>query len=164
MKASNPSYSFTRPADTTAYAAGDLIANSTTAGSVVPLSWAVRHPGAVCQLKRAVITKTTTTVTNFKAILHLYSAAPAVANGDNGAYSSTKAANYIGSILIDGTTSPGAKFSDGAGAFGAAAAGSDFIFSPGGTIYGLLEANAAYAPGNAEVFTVTLDLMEFVAE
>jgi hypothetical protein len=29
------SASFTRPADTTAYASGDLVANSTTAGSVV---------------------------------------------------------------------------------------------------------------------------------
>lgn len=34
-----PFYTFTRPADTTQYAAGDLIANSATAASVVPLSW-----------------------------------------------------------------------------------------------------------------------------
>jgi hypothetical protein len=164
MKAFSPAASFTRPADTTAYASGDLIANSTTAGSVTPLSWPLPHPGAAVQIKRARIRKTTTTVTNFKAYLHLYSAAPAVANGDNGAYSSTKAANYIGSILIDGTTTPGAKFSDGAAAFGAAAAGSEFNVQPGSTIYGLLEAQAAYAPGNAEVFTVTLDLLEFVGE
>ena len=31
----NSSASFTRPGDTTAYASGDLVANSTTAGSVV---------------------------------------------------------------------------------------------------------------------------------
>jgi hypothetical protein len=30
---------FTRPSDTTAYASGDLVANSTTAGSVVPMSF-----------------------------------------------------------------------------------------------------------------------------
>lgn len=32
-------YSFTRPNDTTAYASGDLVANSTTANQVVSLSW-----------------------------------------------------------------------------------------------------------------------------
>ena len=34
-----PTDSFTRPANTTQYAANDLVANSTTAGSVVPLSF-----------------------------------------------------------------------------------------------------------------------------
>jgi hypothetical protein len=31
--------SFTRPADATAYASGDIVANSVTAGSVVPLNF-----------------------------------------------------------------------------------------------------------------------------
>jgi hypothetical protein len=35
------SASFTRPADTNAYAAGDLVANSVTAGSVIPMTFAV---------------------------------------------------------------------------------------------------------------------------
>lgn len=39
MSIGNPSASFTRPSNTTAYASGDLVANSTTTASVVPLSW-----------------------------------------------------------------------------------------------------------------------------
>ena len=37
----NQSQSFTRPGDTTPYASGDLVANSTTAGSVVPLTFTI---------------------------------------------------------------------------------------------------------------------------
>jgi hypothetical protein len=160
----NPLVSFTRPADTTAYAAGDLAANSVTAGSVTPMSWTLQSTNIVgpFSLYRARLTKTTTSVTNASYRLHLYSALPAVANGDNGAFSSTQAANYLGSIALDLTTTPGAKFSDGAAGHGAMAAGADAnVRLPSGTtIYGLLEVLAAYTPGSAEIFTVTLDLIE----
>lgn len=52
-----PIVSFTRPADTTAYASGDLVANSTTAGSVVapvvrPVHSAGGWPGGWCGHER----------------------------------------------------------------------------------------------------------------
>src|SRR4051812_8128931 len=41
-----PSASFTRPADVTPYASGDLVADNTTAGSVTPLSWTAARVAA----------------------------------------------------------------------------------------------------------------------
>jgi hypothetical protein len=155
-----PSANFTRPADTTAYAAGDLIANSTTAGSVVPMSFtAARYAGGSGFIRAAKLRKSTTTLTNAFFRLHLYAADPSAAtgitNGDNGAWL-TKFADYIGmiDIIVD------RAFSDAAIGRGAPSVGSELAFVPvsGQTVYGLLEARAAYAPGNAEVFTVTLDV------
>ncbi len=164
MIITSPSSSFTRPANVTAYAANNLIANSTTAGSVVPLSWSLgqNHIPGPFTIKRATIQKTTTTITGFKFILNLYTASPTVANGDGGAYSSTLSANYIGQITCDGSAAPGAIFSDGAVAQGAAADGAELNCRlPSGTsIFGLLQATGAYTPGSAEVITVTLDLIE----
>lgn len=164
MQIYNPSASFTRPADTTAYAAGDLAANSTTAGSVTPLSWTMQSTNIIgpFSLYRARLQKTATSVTNASFRLHLFSASPGVASGDNGAFSATQSANYLGSIALDLTTTPGAKFSDGAVGHGSMTAGSDMNtrLPSGTTIYGLLEVLAAYTPANAEVFTVTLDLIE----
>lgn len=164
MQISSPSANFTRPADTTAYASGDLVANSTTAGSVTPLSWTLQYSNinAPITIKRAKIVTDATAVTNMTFRLHLYDASPVPANGDNGAYSTTKAANYLGYVDCDGSTNPGSKFSDGAVAIGAMASGAEANVRPasGTTIYGLLEAKAAYTPASAEVFTVTLDLIE----
>jgi hypothetical protein len=164
MQIYNPSASFTRPADTTAYTAGDLVANNTTAGSVTPLSWTLQSSNIVgpCSIYRARLVKSATSVALAAFRLHLYAALPSVTAGDNGAFQSTQAANYVGSIPLDLTTTPGAKFSDGAAGHGSMAAGADAnIRLPSGTtIYGLLEALATYTPGLSEVLTVTLDLIE----
>jgi len=164
MQIWNPAASFTRPNDTTAYTAGDLIANSTTAGSVVPMSFALggnNNPG-LTRITRARMSKTSTTVTAASFRLHLYQTSPTVTNGDNGAFTSNQAANYLGNINIDMTTTPGAKFSDGANGQGAAAAGSEMQLrlASGTTIFGLIEAIGAYVPTALEVFTVTLESVE----
>jgi hypothetical protein len=44
MQVWNPSASFTRPNNTTAYASGQLVANSTTAGSVAPMAFVLGIP------------------------------------------------------------------------------------------------------------------------
>ena len=159
-----PSASFVRPADTTDYAAADLIANSATAGSVTPLSFPLQGTNIVgpFTVKRAKVHKSSTGVANWNVRLHLFSASPTVANGDNGALSAAAVANYLGFISCDGTTIPGDRFSDGAVAIGAQTAGAELnIRLPSGTtIYGLLEALAAYTPTSEETITVTLDLIE----
>src|SRR3569833_86506 len=98
MQVYNISASFTRPADTTAYASGDLVANSTTAGSVTPLTFTLGNtfPQGQLRLTRARIYKSGTTATNANFRLHLYEASPVPANGDNGAWSTDKSANKIG--------------------------------------------------------------------
>lgn len=157
-----PSANFTRPADTTAYALGDLVANSTTAGSVTPLSWtAARVAAGSFLVRRARAKKSGTSVTNASFRLHLYSASPTCTNGDNGAWLTT-VSGYLASIDLDMSSSNGRVFSDAAAVNGTPNVGSDLgvKLASGQTMYGLLECRAAYTPGNAEVFTVELELLQ----
>lgn len=153
------STSFTRPADTTAYASGDLVANSTTAGSVAPMSWGVTsESGGPGMVRRCRIIKSGTGTTSAAFRLHLYNASPTVANGDNGAWSSNKAANYLGYMDVSAMTA----FTDGAMGAGAPAVGYEMNFDLDVTtyvLYGLLEARGAYTPASAEVFTVALEVV-----
>lgn len=149
------SASFTRPADTTQYGANDLVANSTTAGSVTPMQFGVaRVIGGRGKIVRVALFKDdeTTTVASFK--IHLFSASPTVTNGDNGAYAVSTVANYLGAVSIDMSSGATATTTD--------------LWKDGttticfdvndGAIYGLLEAVGAYTPSSGEAFTVTLDI------
>jgi hypothetical protein len=158
-----PSANFTRPADTTAYASGDLVANSTTAGSVLPLSFTAARQGHSGIVRRARLKKSGLTVTNASFRLHLYAADPSlasgIANGDNGAWS-TNHSSYLGSFDLDLSGSNGRVFRDSAQVIGVPAVGSEigFKLASGLVLYGLLEARAAYTPASAEVFTVELEV------
>jgi hypothetical protein len=151
-----PSASIARPADTTAYASGDLVANSTTAGSVAYGSLAVaRSRMSMSFIRRAKLEKSTTGVTGASFRVHFYTFAPTFANGDNAAFSTTRA-GYLGAIdvTIDQV------FSDGAAGFGVPNIGleiADAGQSGETSVFWALEARGAYTPGSAEVFTLTLD-------
>jgi hypothetical protein len=155
-----PSASFTRPADTTAYADGDLVANNTTAGSVAAMEFTnfidpQQRSGCV---RRARVHKSTTTTTAADFRLHLFTASPGVANGDNGAFVPSVVTGWLGSIAVS-VDEAGTAGSVGVGV---PVTGAEINFTlahpqTNVTLYGLLEAKAAYAPGNAEVFTVTLE-------
>lgn len=156
------SANFTRPADTTAYAAGDLVANSTTAGSVVMLSWTIPERTQFW-LRRIKIAKTNASVTNANFRLWLTTTSSVTfTNGDNGALSisasSLAATDVFGPFELDVDMSL-----TGSGAVGASTfdEGLHAIYAASwangkGTLYGFLEARGAYTPGNAEVFTVSL--------
>jgi hypothetical protein len=154
------SASFSRPADTTAYASGDLVGNSTTAGSVTPVNLlnAVKEAGGVSRVERIRLSKSGTSITNTSFRVHLYSAAPTVTNGDNGAFVSTLS-GYIGSydVTMDRT------YSDGAIGIGTPLAlyGAPVFTVAGTTLYALIEARAAYTPASGETFTVTAELYRF---
>lgn len=147
----------TRPADTTAYASGDLVANSTTAGSVVPIPFAsaVFAGGEVTRIERVRIKTSSTSVTNAQFRVHLYNASPVPVNGDNGAWS-TPVGSYIGAfdVTVD------RAFSDGAEGAGVPLVGNaiTFMIPTGTTLYALIEARAAYTPTSAGTFTVLLEL------
>ena len=141
------SSSFTRPADTTAYADEDLVANSTTAGSVTPLNFSV---GDGAKIARVRLVKSVATPTNANFTLYLFNTSPTVANGDNGAFSPIVAGMFA-SVALDATGSLG---SDDCVVFNNLA---KEIVCTNSTIFGLLKAEAAYTPGSAEVFTVYLD-------
>lgn len=155
----NPSSNFTRPANTTPYVIGQLVANSVTAGSVVPLSWtAARLPAGNFFVRRARLKKSTASLTNASFTLYLYATSPTVANGDGATFSSTESTS-LGSFNITCSTS----FSDpAAGGIGVPTVGSEIgvALASGQTIYGLLVAAGAYTPGSAEVFTVVLEVYQ----
>ena len=157
--------SFTRPADTTAYASGDLVANSTTVADVAPITFSFPEdttPGnatakadkSVLQFMGVKLAKSGTSTTNASFRVHLFSQNPCatsplgITNADNGAFSVNKA-GYIGSVDI---TLLGMK--DGA----VAVASADMkTFGPEeATLFAFVEARAAYTPASEEVFTVEL--------
>lgn len=159
----NNSASFTRPATTPTYAAGNLVANSATAGSVVPVAVPVGgQTGFInMRLTRVRLTKSSTTTTNANFNIQMYSS-PTItcANGDGGAWSTNQAANYIGTISVPSMTA----FTDGATGFGAMAAGSEAFWHVTNQtgqslqfVYCLLTAGAAYVGVSGETFTITLE-------
>ncbi len=152
------SATFDRPSDTTQYSANDLVANSTTAGSVSPLSFTIgTGEGRGIKIVGGKLQKSATTTTSSSMILHLYTSSPTVANGDNGAFS-TDTAGYLGKITFPTMTA----FTDDALATmdaGAVSGGFNAINAYLGStsvIYGLLQAVATYTPASAETFTATL--------
>ena len=158
--------SFACPAGTPTYSANDLVANSATAADVVPMEFtaSISATGSFL-VRRARLKKTNTTVTNASFRLHLYgsdpSASSGVTNGDEGAWL-TKEAGYIGWIDIDLTGANGKVFSDYSKGFGAPSVGSELAekFAAGTTLYGLLQVLAGYTRSAAEVFDVTLELVQ----
>jgi hypothetical protein len=154
----NLSASFVRPNDTTAYAAGDLMANATAAGAVVPLRIDLGNLVAtghgITRITRARLAKSGTSPTNASFRIHLYEAAPTPQNGDNGAWSTDSAASWLGSIDVTSMLA----FTDGCTGTGSATAGSEmFLRLASGSIFALIEAKAAYTPAANETFTLTLE-------
>lgn len=163
---SAPSHNFTRPSDTNVYAAGDLVANSTSAASVVPMSWAVSLAGynaASFYVTGVRLKMDDPDVTNAQFRVHLYKTAPTfTSSGDNGVY---------GTVVATGNASWLASFDvtfvalHADGAVGIAVPTEAMMVPqllvsqiPGSpvTVYGLIEARAAYTPKSAGVITAEL--------
>jgi hypothetical protein len=153
----------TRPNDTTAYASGDLVANNTTAGSVVPLDFNTEGGGSYW-LHRIVMRSSNPTVTNKNYRLFLFGTSPVVSNGDNGAFAVTNANGASSLFAILGSTTPISTSTGGS---------SLNVFTPldsvgtflrhapivvPGRFYGLLVANAAYTPTALETFACAAEL------
>ena len=160
---------FDRPADTTAYASGDLVANNTTAGSVTALTFSFpsdNTPGnstaladkSILRIERVLMSKSGTGVTNAAFRIHLLTQNPAatspvgITNGDNGIFSVNKA-GYVGYIDIAAMNA----MKDGAVGF---AWPTGPMTSPEeASLFGFIEARGAYTPGSAETFTVTVEAL-----
>jgi hypothetical protein len=148
----------TRPADTTQYAAADLVADSTTAGSVTyPTIQCARYADQPTTLLRMRLRKSGTVILNASFRVHLYNAQPTVSNGDNAAWLTNNVANYVGAF--DVTISR--AFTDGSIGFGFPVTGSVDITTPvsgQNYLFYLIEARAAYTPISGEVFTPILEV------
>ncbi len=154
------SNSFARPANTTAYAAGQLMANSVSAASVVavPLP-AARLNGGTGLIPRVDLAKSDPSLTNASFRVHLYSAAPTSAAGDGVAYSTNGTLTFLDTFDVNMVKS----FTDGAKGVGVPSAGTAAIFAAAAgsqNLYALVEALAAYTPASGEVFTITLQVLQ----
>lgn len=154
----NVAGAFNRPANTTAYDVGDLVADSTVAGAVNPISLSiVRVAGGSGIIRRVRLRKSGTSLANAAFRVHLFDSVPTVTNGDNSAFVPSNVAGYLGSADVTMTQA----FSDGA--WGSSDAG--FIdlnvqIDAGTLAYALIEARAAYTPVSAETYTVSLEVLQ----
>jgi hypothetical protein len=164
----NPSATFNRPADTTPYASGDLVADTTTAGSVTPMQFTIARAaaGAASAIK-ARLRKSGSSITNAAFRQHLWSTAPTVANGDNGVLTATGSANYLGAIDFPAPLDErrGKQLVQRRRVLQRRAAHRQFdqraaLSSPDKLVYGFLEARGAYTPANAETFAVALEVLQ----
>lgn len=151
----------TRPADTTQYASGDLIANSTTAGSVTAMEFRAGNSGGFGMIKTARLLKSADSVTAANFRLHLFRDSPvatAPSNGDGDAIQvAVDEAGYIGSIDFDMTDID--IHTGGNVAVGVPQDSRDIVYKladDSAVLYGLLEARGTYTPASGEIFTVEL--------
>lgn len=155
--AANPSQTFTRPADTVAYAASDMVANSTTAASVAygALTAARVAAGSFRISRLRLYSNTTSGLSGITFRVRLWSAQPSYANGDNNTYvPSVGAANYLGSF-----TGAFEQFGDGACAIMAPDSGPSLTckLGAGQSIYWDIQTLAAFTPQSGKTFTIVAE-------
>ena len=151
------SAAFARPADTTAYAAKDVVNNSASAPAVLTFAGAARvNGGAGYVTKGRLVTNQSTNTATFR--LWLYNVAPTAIN-DNLPFTllwANRAARIgyidIGPCATEGTgsNSASAQNADARLAFQCAANVS--------AIYGVLETLSAFTPASEQAFLVELTL------
>jgi hypothetical protein len=154
-------YSFTRPADTTAYASGDWMSASTSAGAVAQLA---SFGNSRAQVVRVRVQKSTNNVTTATNSVVLFSADPGAVN-DNVASALAYPQPHLQAIVASGTM---------AVPTGLAFAVADNVLSlttptnvpvgahrslNGTGLYAALIATAAYTPGSQEKFRVDVEVL-----
>lgn len=139
---------FTRPADTNVYAATDLVANNTTAGSVVALVFPT--PGVPFKVIGGRVVKSSATMTNFAPSVYLYSSTITFGGGDNAAPAPSDGGlvGILPMAQVIAGTSHGIAFTT--------ATTTAFPVHSGGPLYGFIVAGGAYTPASAETFSVSL--------
>lgn len=145
--------SLTRSANNgTAYVAGQVIFTSTASSQTVSQQiQTTRAANVASTILRAGLQKSGTSVVGAIFRLHLFNAAPTLTNGDNGTWLSTLA-NWVGSFDIT-VNEIGSDKSVGIGVPTAGSTIANTPVSGQNFMYYELEARAAYAPGQGEVFT-----------
>jgi hypothetical protein len=152
--------SFTRPTNTTTYASGQALANSTVASSVVPLRFANCSTGGAVRIEAVRVRKSGTGTTGASFRVHLFTQSPVPGAGD-GAVWTAPIDGYVAAfdVTVD------RAFSNGAAGRGTATTGTPVVITiPDGVdLYGLIEVRGAYAPASAEQFTWILEGFRFAS-
>lgn len=153
--------SLTRPSNTTAYAAGQAICASTSV-DCVPLTITGATHGLIHGVK---LTKSTTSAANASFTVMIYQIAPTLTGiKDASAYSPSLADITSGKFATSATcTAPTLTNSNnlqyqctlanpnGTGSY---------VTDNASSLYAVIQANAAYAPGSGETFYVSLTLLQ----
>jgi hypothetical protein len=149
----------TRPADTTAYAAGDAVGDATTGAAMTftPVGGGLNVGG---EIKGASCISSQNAGTKPDLQLWLFSAALASNPADNAAFAPTDndMLNFIGRIDFP-TANFKAANAGAAGAGNSACIASVATLPVPGTVYGYLVVQNAYAPISAEVIQVNLNVL-----
>lgn len=143
----------TLPSGGGTYASTQLIGNSATAASVVPISCTLaRYKGGPITITRVKISTSNATITNGTIRVHAYLALPTIASGNGATYSTSLSGHFCKiDVVLDGV------FTDGADGIGTPNIGSSCTRNVGAgdvVVYFLLEARAAYAWSAAQTITL----------
>lgn len=157
---------FTRPNDTTAYTAGDVIADSTTAPTIITLTGAVKTDGESAMILSATLISSANQATKLDARLWLFDTAPSSYGVDNAAFTPTDAElrTLLGVIAFPDEAWIAGDSTSGAG--GNALCNAQAIWLPikalsdGNAIYGVLTAASAYTPVAQERFDLRIGIVD----
>jgi len=156
----NPTSTLTLTSATTAYAIGNLIASSATAGSVVVPSFAIATSGGAAVINKLLLTSNDSTSTAWGSAqiqVDLWTTAPTFTNGDRAAFVvATGTAAHRAAFTC--TMSP--EYGDGVYAECTPNYGSEAVkLASGTTIYWTLQAlTISGVTGASKVFTLTAEL------
>lgn len=151
----------TRPADTTAYAANDLVGASTSVSdtNVVEIANAVPAAGQALRIERVRLAKSTNVTTNAQFRLHFFEARPTLGVGDNGALGALTALavdslRYYAGYVDVTINRAGNDAADGSVGVAVPVVGTGLTVRPesGTSIFCVIQALAAYTPASGEKF------------
>lgn len=149
-----------RPADTLAYAVGDIVAQSTTAASCSAVAIAAsRDLDTTGLLRRCRLKVNDLAWFNANLYVHVFKDAPTFSSGDNAAFAAALTeSNYLGAFSVTLDQKFSGPFVKG---IGLPLAGSEIIFDPSlGTknLFFVIETRTAVTPGSAKTFTATFEV------
>jgi hypothetical protein len=153
---------FTRPSDTTAYASGDVVCNSTSVPTIMTFADALKYNNAV--LQHAMIVTSANVATKPDLELWLFDTTVAMDN-DNAAFTPTDAEllNLVGVVSFATGDFKAGDATGGAGGNAICEAtnlGIPINPAAADDLYGILVARNAYVPVSGEVFTVRLKFLD----
>lgn len=154
---STPSANFTRPADTTAYAANDAVNNSTSAPTVMTFTGMARTTGMGGIIAGATLHVGEKNATAAEFHLWLFDTSPTM-NNDNAAFApaSGDLANLVGVLIFSPT-----NMSDATGMRVYQAINCPLPYRAAATgLYGALQTRTAFTPSSACTFRVKLHLVK----
>lgn len=152
---------YTRPGDTTAYASGDVVCNSTSAPVVLTFTGMARYNGGTGRIVGARLISDSAAGTKGDFELHLFDLSTVTIQNDNAAWAPTDAhmLNEVGPIAFGAVPFVGSgneiyRLSAGSG-------GLALEFKCGASdanLYGILVVRSAYTPANAGVLQIELEV------